>query len=314
MGVQLYVFSYNRGAFLRNCVESALRHAPGWAVTVVDDRSSDPETRRVLAELAGRVRIVQPPAGSGASRHGGLYANMQLALERTAPEDWMVAIQDDTQLVRAVEADDMAYIGAYFARFPDAAFLGPRFLMGVRRRGIERAIRLDPRFPVYFYDFSERWKDRSVTMYYMDIFIAHTGRLRSAGWRFDATESGCAQAARRLFGKMGTMAHPFVMNLPAVPFYRGKSKTRAMARAERRMGPEPRRFRDMGAAEVAALKGRDLSRLPFAEDYLHCVPDDLKRPFHYKLINYFPLLRLQHKLELLAARLFRRAGRAGRSR
>lgn len=313
MKLEVYLFSFNRGRFLRNCVDSVHRNLPGHPLTVVDDHSNEPETRRVLQEVeAAGIPILQPPETGGKGRYGGLYANMQRAYESAPEGSWILFIQDDTQMVRPVEADDLEYIRSYFESFPKAAFLGPQFLRGERRRGISESLRADPGFPVYFYHFPERWKDRSVAMAYTDIFIGHSDRMRRAGWSFGAGESACAVRARQLFGKMGLMAHPINMYLPCVPTYHGKKKTRAMERAEQILGREPRPFRDLDPQQVARMKARPLSDLPYAESFLECLGPEVKRPFRYKAVNAFPLLRLQHKLEVLWGRLLSRSDRRPR--
>ena len=63
------------------------------------------------------------------SKHGGLYANMQSALDE-AQEDYVLLMQDDTQIVRKMEQEDLEAINRAFEAFPTAAFLSLMFLMG----------------------------------------------------------------------------------------------------------------------------------------------------------------------------------------
>jgi glycosyltransferase involved in cell wall biosynthesis len=303
MNLIFYLFSYNRGLFLRNCVESIRRNAPGYPIVIVDDDSNDPETLEIIDNFPPEIRIIRQKKKKVA-KLGGLYRNMQLAFEDMAEDQIFVFLQDDTQIVRPIEEDDLAYIRDYFETYPQAAFLNPHFLKGVRRRGILKAIAPAAEFPVYFYDFSERLKDRSVTMYYTDICVGHAGRMRQAGYSYQDNESTSGVRARELFSKMGTMAHPFMMSLPEVPIYRGKEKTLGVAWAEKRMGIEPKRFKDMDADEVAAFKSRDLSVLPFAEEFLTCIGKQPKKPFVKESVNAYPFLRLLHKIELFFRKRF----------
>lgn len=300
MNPPFYVFSYNRGPFLKNCVESIRRYAPQSEITLIDDGSGDPETVELLDAYSGQMRVIRQERNRPA-RLGGLYANLQLALDSMAEDgvETFIFVQDDTQLVRPLSARDIRYIEEYFRHFPDAAFLNPHFLKGNRKRGILKALYLDPGFPAYFYTFNERWKNRSVTMYYTDIAIGHAPRLLSRGFSIGEDETATAVRARQHFGKMGTMAYPFVMSLPQVPIYRGKHKTWAVRRAEARLGTEPRSFEPWSPAEEKEFFKRDLKILPFAEDFLRCAGPPVKRPFVKESVNAFPFLRLVHKLELL---------------
>ena len=43
---EVAIFSYNRGEYLKNCVESVRRNIPDATIRVYDDCSDDPETRK----------------------------------------------------------------------------------------------------------------------------------------------------------------------------------------------------------------------------------------------------------------------------
>lgn len=305
MKLPFYVFSYNRGPFLRHCVDSIKRYSPGSEITIIDDGSNDPETLDILSQYAAHHRVLRQTKDKIA-KLGGLYRNLQIALDDFSSGEIFAFVQDDCQIVRNLRPEDDTYILEYFQNYPDAAFLNPHFLKGIRKRGILRAIHLDREFPAYFYDFSERWKDRSVTMYYTDICIGHAPRLRSRGFRFQSDETTTAMHARRLFSKMGTMAYPFVMSLPQVPIYRGKQKTWAVHQAEKRLGTKPKAFEPWSNHESEAFFKRDLQTLPFAEDFLKCSGAPPRVPFVKESVNVFPLLRVLHKVELKARKLLRK--------
>jgi glycosyltransferase involved in cell wall biosynthesis len=296
MRLQIFVFSYNRADFLRNCVESILQCAGDCPVTVVDDNSDDEATRAYLANLPAGVRLLQPDVSSK-GRHGGLYNNMQLALDHANSTDAMLIIQDDMQLVRPLSEDDYRYIESFFNRFSTAAFLGPVFLKGRRHHRNRRITRLASDFPVYFRHY--RFKKDHRGLNYGDVAVAHVGRLREAGWQFKQGEVANAEVAAATFGEMGYMAHPFVMYLPQVPVYRGKRRSLAVTLAERRSGSSPKSLLIMTGEQNAAFKERPLTDLPVAENYLQCRDAGVKRPFHYTVVNAYPLLRMLHKLELL---------------
>jgi glycosyltransferase involved in cell wall biosynthesis len=290
--MEIFVFSYNRGAFLKNCIDSLLRHTKGCRICVVDDNSTCPDTQAYLATLPTGVELMPVPQASEA-RHGGLYPNMQLALDAAAEDATVFFIQDDMQLVRDFTEDDQQYIKAFFSHYDRAAFLHPMFLRGRRNRRDRRITKLAPDFPVYFREQPEKknWRDLS----YVDGVIAHAGRLKAADWQFVEGEAANANQAAPLFGKMGIWPYPLAMFLPEVPVYRGKHKTPAVTLAEKWAGTDPKAFRDMSTEEIKRFKERDLSLLPVAEDFLDCEVT-VKKPFHYSVVNVYPMLRVWHKL------------------
>ncbi|MCL4410509.1 MAG: glycosyltransferase [Gammaproteobacteria bacterium] len=293
--LHVYVFSYNRGDFLANCIASIQRHLNDVAVWVVDDRSNDADTQAYLADLPEGVGLLQSQAHES-SRHGGLYNNMQMALEHAASKGAELALflQDDMQVVRDVAADDQANVEGFFAHFANAAFLNPLFLKGMRKRRDQRITQLAEDYPVYFRHYPEKSNPRGIS--YADAVIAHVPRLTAANWQFANDETVNAEQADKLFGKMGMMLHPFAMFLPEVPVFRGKKKSWAVAKAEQLRGTQPNRFFGMTGRQIAALKERDVATvLPVAEDYL-VTERDAKRPFTYSQINVYPWLRVIHKI------------------
>jgi hypothetical protein len=302
--LEVFIFSFNRGRLLGHCLDSILRHLPKAKVTVVDDNSTDPQTLEVLDNLPDRVGLFQPGAGKG-SKYGGLYHNLQQAYER-AEGDFILFTQDDAQLVRPLEEDDLAYIRDYFATYPDAGFLNPVFPLSARRSG-RRRVHFAEEFPTFFYSLDERFRDRSVTMYYTDICIASRERLRAANWSFQQCERTTASHARHHFRKMGAMIHPFLCQLPEVPFYRSGHQTWAMREIMRKQQGILCGFRDLSPEEVQALRDIPPGRVPYAEDWLHCTGREPKRPFRHKIADAHPFLKPIHKLEL-AIRKRRRRG------
>lgn len=292
--MDIFVFSYNRGAFLQNCIDSLLRHTRNSRICIVDDHSNCPDTRAYLQNLPDGVELLYGQVKDGA-RHGGLYNNMQLALDNCQSE-LIFFIQDDMQVVRNIDNQDMDYINGFFAHYSKAAFLHPMFLRGRRNRRDRRITKLQPDFPVYFREQPEKKNHRDLT--YVDGVIAHAGRLKAAGWQFVEGEAANADQAAPLFGKMGIWPFPVAMFLPEVPVYRGKHKTWAVSKAEQLAGTTPKAFIPMTEEQIDRLRQRQLEQLPVAEDFLQCAAP-VKRPFHYSVVNVYPTLRALHKIEQL---------------
>ena len=75
------VFSYNRGQLLINLVDSARTFYPEFDIVIFDDSSNDAATRAILHLLQDKgVIIIGSNKRTNDSKHGGLYAQMNMAL------------------------------------------------------------------------------------------------------------------------------------------------------------------------------------------------------------------------------------------
>ena len=128
------IFSYNRGRFLRNCVDSIRACAPnGTTISIFDDDSDDPETLQYLAEAESHCEILKPQ-DKGTIKHGGLYLNMQLALEHYADAQLICFLQDDTQVVRPISEEEVNGWHALFSKDSNVGFVHPCFIRGVDQK------------------------------------------------------------------------------------------------------------------------------------------------------------------------------------
>lgn len=295
------VFSYNRGEFLENCVASIERCAPTCDVTVFDDDSDDEATRRVLDEIGARHDVVRPRATSNAGKHGGLYANMQAALERFDAEDEICLLQDDMQLVRELDTADFDGIARYFDEHDDAAFVQPAFLKGCNRDADTALTRFDPATGGYLVDRTER----SAGAWYSDIHVMRPGVLRAAGWRYRNRESQNEQQARAHFRQMMYLRCPFAAWLPHAPAYRGKTRTWALRRGERLAACDLYPFRILSGEANRSFLERPPEVLPFAEDLLTLADNtELPQPWIYHPLQGRRLLKHLNSAELKLRRLF----------
>lgn len=302
MKMHIWIFSYNRGVFLQNCVESVERCAPMCELTVFDDNSTDTETQAILSAIAEKHRVLKPRPGAEEGKHGGLYANMQSALELMPDDELMCCLQDDTQLVRAIVQSDIDNISDYFSAFEDAAFVQLAFMRGRNRGADEVRTRFDLESGMYFVD---RY-NRSAGTFYSDIFIASVNRLRGCGWRFEAREKVNESQAKTHFRPIAYMRNPFAAWLPNVPAFRGKVQTWAMRRAQQlsKSGFYP--LDTLSEEDCRYLLSRDVKLLPYAEDFLRVRQGTVTQPWcYYPLQNYRWLKRLSH-IEVFFRRQFRR--------
>lgn len=293
MSLSISIFSYNRGNYVQNCVDSINHCLSGSDFKVFDDSSTDKETLKYLKSLGDIVTHCYP---DGQGRHGGLYSNMQRALDSSTSK-YILFLQDDMQLVRVVDEYDFKCIDAFFSQYSEAAFVNPVFLKGHRRRSILKQIMLQSELEGYFHDIPETLKPRPVSMFYCDVVIAHVDRLRSVNWQFADSETANAEQARKHFSKMLQMAHPFVMHVPEVPVFRGKKTTIGSRLATKLVGADVKSFVFMSGDDVEAMRCRDLNDAPFAEDFLVTKNKKVGRPFRYNAVNSRAYTRVLHKIE-----------------
>lgn len=292
------VFSYNRGPFLRHCVESIEACAPQCDISVYDDGSNDPETREVLATLANRIDVNWVPepdadGGKDGGKHGGLYHNMQRALDDRAPDSIVCFIQDDMQLVRNLDDRELAGIQARFAEGSPPRLLQPAFFKGSNREQDQRECRFDVRADAYFID---RFSN-SAGAHYSDIHIASVTQLRRIGWQFQARESANEAAARQTLQQMLYLRQPFAAWLPGVPAWRGRIRTLGLRLAQQRDRSGFYPFQSLSGEALAQFMTRDPQVLPFAEDFLSLAGTQRPKPWHYHPLQGRRFLTLLDSLE-----------------
>ncbi|MGF1644545.1 MAG: hypothetical protein ACFCUJ_12925 [Thiotrichales bacterium] len=301
MMLHFWVFSYNRGRFLRNCVSSIHYCAPHSRISIFDDNSDDPETLEVLAQLSQLCDIAYPPVSSSAARHkhGRLYVNMQSAYELMSSEETYCFLQDDMQLVRPIDKRELEDIVGHYAKNANAGFIHPAFLKRAGRKLDTHGVRFNPDLGGYTSDNTSR----SVGVYYADVHIANVHRLREASWQFLNHEHSNEAAARKIFSRMLYLKNPFCAWLPNVPAYRGKRQTYALRFAMRqsRVGFFPIRF--LNHAENLSFTNRNASDLPQAERYLSLSDTGIEIAWTYHPLQGKRLLKWAHGAELHVRRL-----------
>lgn len=295
------IFSFNRGRYLRNCVESIRTCVPGADIVIFDDNSDDPETRDYLEQASESCRIVEPTK-VGTIKHGGLYHNMNTALELLSDRPLLCFLQDDTQMVRPVPGSELQALDALFERNAGLGFLHPCFIRGIdlRKRPVTP---LAGPAPGYFF---RKDTGQSAGIHYSDLVIFKPRRLIDSGWRFQQSEPANDAQARSLFGMMAYMWLPMAMWLPEVPAYRGKKKTLGLYLAEKkkRVGFYP--FRLLTDKEVELARDQSPPRLPVAEDFLDCVSGTPAKPWTYNPLTGLRLFKQLNNLEVALRRWFRR--------
>lgn len=297
------IFSYNRGDLLALTLDSVRANLPGAHVEIYDDLSDDPETCAFLENCGCPVHR---PAQAQKAQHGGLYTNMQSAYERCETR-YLLFLQDDTQVVRALDDADFAQICEVIDADPGRALVHPTFM----KRQIEDHLRAefsaDPMLRCYVQNRDPA--TQKVPYCWADVCLMDVTRMRAAGFQITQGEGENEAQARALLGKMPYLADPFVFYCPEVPTFRNRGRPLSGRLADRLRPAGLYGYHVMDAQQAAALKARDLSIWPFAEDMLRPRDPAVKTPFVYQDFSSVPVLRPLARLEYLrlsAARRLRR--------
>ena len=261
--MHIFVFSYNRGRYLRNCLASLHRHARDYPVTVMDDGSTDPEVHAALEEAGDAIAVIHAQ-GDPEAYLGGLYGNMQRAVTRACElgEDLALFIQDDMQIVRDLEKRDEDHWHRFFEAYPEAVELATNFLKP-NRRSDSLSVEIDWEVPVYF-----RGPATSRRAHFTAVGLFHADRLQARGWQFATSEGENEKQARELGLRMGISPYPFMMWLPnaASSKFRRRGLLHRFAEWYRGAGFYP--YTPLDEERVRWLWERDISELPLAKSLL----------------------------------------------
>ncbi len=298
MKYHIAIFSYNRGPYLKNCVDSVIKHFKYTPFTIYDDGSDEPELLNYLKSLGSNVKYKK---NTECSRHGGFYANMQAALDEIDAEV-LILLQDDTQVVRDISEQDLKVWANYFVKNPECAFLNPVFMKGLRRKDFLRYYKPNhsERFYHWVEDSLSPSKDGPVPSSYMDICIVNAKKLRNLDWKYQSSEFLNGLQAQKLFNHgMPQLPDPFVFYVPEEPVYRSRLKTKGTKLAQKLTGNAVKSFVSMTPKEVEKMCNRSLSIYPFAEDFISTRDPRVKKPYRFNVYRTHWLARLVNKIEML---------------
>ena len=262
--VMIYLFHYNRGAYLENAVRSVEDLAPGLALTVVDDDSDEPEALASLERVRARHRCVVPKADTSDFKTGGLPSNMRWAHHdaRKNGVKFALFLQDDMQLVRPLMARDNELFHTYFERNPDVVQLWTTFVRGRTNERYQRAgKRFECRDGAHFGIDGPGKTYSAVGLFDVERF-----------WRLVGDLPGNEAETRRHIAQLGMScgmyAYPFMMWLPFPTTFRGGRREPGRGTLERLAGAGLHPYRYLDDAEQARLWSRDVRHLPLADQWL----------------------------------------------
>lgn len=264
----IYLFSFNRGQFLGNCLESIRLCASDFETTIVDDNSGDPETRSILDSQRPYWRFLEPQDTSDSDhKTGGLYNNMRLAFKdaKKRNKSYVLFIQDDMQLVRRIEPEDLAAASDFFKSNTNSAELHTCFLKRYLHERDQATMGLDSSQQAYLRpsDYPGFSGFSAVGLFSVTRFHDLFGELR----RGEYANNEFAQTQNI---QMGFARNPFMMWLPYPISHRGKKRNMQLHLVEGLAGCGYFPYETMTQERIKLLKNRPASELPLAENWLTC--------------------------------------------
>lgn len=261
----IFVFSYNRGHFLRNCLESIMVCAPMFPTVIFDDTSSDAYTIEVLKDASEHFEVITPSVKCGTvQRLGGLYGNMNFALDiaEARGDRYVVFLQDDMQFVRNIYDSDLLRIENFFQH----AAKSIQYQACFRRKNWRKSY-----MDSVFYDESSRafFVPESVeTGSFSAVGVFEIDRTRSLLGEFAEGEGKNGELCRRLGIRTGISSFPFMNWLPYPSSFRGRRRTLEHKCTELLGGAGFHPISLMTAETQKRFFAKAADELPIAEDWL----------------------------------------------
>lgn len=218
----VFVFSFNRGIFLENCLHSIEQCLTGVKTVIFDDNSTDPDTRERLSKISERHEVIRPNASGNEVKTGGLYSNMNHAIEYALSNSLsrVIFIQDDMQFVRRLTKEDFEAYDKYFEFHNNSIQISTTF---VRRLSADTFLQdhyISKEGQAYIRrSESERGKSNFSAVGVFDV-----NRVVDIFGNFEIGEGLNSQKARSLSLVCGRAIFPDMCWLPYPPSFRGKKR------------------------------------------------------------------------------------------
>lgn len=268
--LNFYVFSFNRGRFLNNCINSIRNCAPGSPIIIIDDNSDDPDTKHFISLHRKTCEVLFNNRESEFEKKtGGLAGCMNLAM-RHAKEigaPYVVFIQDDMQMVRSLKEDDMGLIKDYFSHVPGSIQISTSFIrrLSMDTFSMDHVVNIEAGAYIRK-GVAERGKSN-----FSDTGVFDVNRFHETFKVFCVGEDKNSEKARSLGLTCGRSIYPFMCWLPYPVSHRGKKRGWRHRFFEKfgRSGFYP--IRVMSGQERNSFVVRDAFDYPVMEEYL-CSP------------------------------------------
>jgi len=261
--VDIYIFSFNRGRYLNNCIESIYDCMDNHNINIYDDSSTDKYTIMILNKWEDKCRIMRTEESNTIYKVGGLYNNMNYAINDAYKRNvkYVLFIQDDMQVVRKYTQEDENIMNKYFEENIKAVQYYPCFFKMHVKDAVKNR-KLDTTRCVYFKNISLQYSGFSA------VGIFHVERFKKYFGKFQGRERIMDNIARDMGIRKGEAVYPFMMYLPHPKSYRGKNRSFAHKISEFISGAGYYPINYMDEKELKVFFERDPLLIPYAEEYL----------------------------------------------
>ncbi len=285
--LDVFVFSYNRGAWLDNLIQSVTKLlAPPLDVElhIFDDHSNDEQTLQVLDRLRAQGVHIHHATDfdmQGRGSRGGLHAGIEASLTRVARKGSLaLLLQDDMEIVRPVTVADLAMVRDLVQKTGNP-FVYVNFLTGGEEY---RKKTMNWSEGGYYIKYSPRERRYRA---YTDVCAVDVDFLRKSKFAFERSEKKIDHLAAKVFGPMAWSPYPFTAMLPDPAVYR----------EGRLFSGQVFSFQDFEKESLARFMRRDVQlELPAAEKYLKVEGVELPTPWQYG-VEVGPLKRILLKIK-----------------
>lgn len=266
----IYVFSYNRGCFLDNCVRSIERNFQLTKITIVDDHSDDIETTEYLKHLGTTYRIVSPHAKEEkTSTYGNLYKNKNWVMNEAKRSNYqnIMMIPEDHQIVRPLLASDGKRIQKLFDSTENIFQCLPFFIEKVYKfAGIQEKLQLLRHTGFFVKRQGVDFKRSN----YSDFGIINVDKFFKLLGTYQENEYQTEQACINKNIVAAFDSYPCLTSLPFNTYNRiqGDNKLTELINSITKTGFYP--YHDMTDLEIRDLFNKPDSEMAFAEDWLNC--------------------------------------------
>ena len=220
----IYVFSFNRGQFLLNCLHSIETCAPGIRVCIIDDNSTDSYTKSVLADIKKQYFVEKNSNEEDVElKTGGLSGAMKFAMQMAKRDDVKLAIfiQDDMQFVRHLKDSDIKGYFEYFESVPNAIQISTTFIRELSRDSFSEDYDTSKNDHAYI-RFQNREHGKSS---FSDTGVFSVSKFFDLFQNFEIGEGANSEKARNLGLVCGRAIYPNMCWLPYPRSFRGKKRS-----------------------------------------------------------------------------------------
>ena len=292
------IFSYNRGQFLTNCVQSIIENCSEIHydnIVIFDDDSDELTTKNILEKLRTNFQVVVNEEKNFNISRRGLYHNMNKALQMAIERDfeYVFFLQEDLQIVRPVDSEFLQHCDSIFAYDENIVQIQPVFF---------KSTTPDTKYR-QFITINEDCKfyagNENNTLGIADIGLIKLKLLKEQQWQFDHEETLNMKKGQQLGWYYVKPANPIMMYLPWPTTYRFKKAGDSqwfIRYLDRLYGTGFHPYKTM--TDIQALINRPIAAFPYGESFLQIKSgQSLKQPWNfvstkfYFLKNFFNIMK-----------------------